>query len=309
MSLHRLTHLKIGVPSLDDAATFYADFGLTPVQGPDAATERRFSTVDGGEQLILVHTPIRRLVEIGIAAQDHDDLYSIQSRLARLDVGARVSGSKLATVEPATGVGVKIAVAEPLQQNWQVAEQNYPGDIRRPDVRAPSLYREARVRPRKLGHVVFGSTDYHTSKRFFMDGLGFRMSDEVQDIGAFMRCSPDHHNVLVQAAPVPHLHHTSWEVEDIDEIGRGAQDLLAEHPERHVWGIGRHWIGSNFFWYFRDPAGNMTEYYSDMDEVIDDQIWEPGVWGVDKSPNHWGPPMPPSMISPDDLAELMAGLH
>jgi len=181
VSLHRLTHLKIGVPSLDDAATFYADFGLTPVQGPDAATERRFSTVDGGEQLILVHTPIRRLVEIGIAAQDHDDLYSIQSRLARLDVGARVSGSELATVEPATGVGVKIAVAKPLQQNWQVAEQNYPGDIRRPDVRAPSLYREARVRPRKLGHVVFGSTDYHTSKRFFMDGLGFRMSDEVQD--------------------------------------------------------------------------------------------------------------------------------
>jgi catechol 2,3-dioxygenase-like lactoylglutathione lyase family enzyme len=279
------------------------------VQGPGVATERRFGTVDGGEQLILVHTPIRRLVEIGVAAQDRDDLHSIQSRLARLDIESSLDGAELAAVEPATGIAVKIAVAEPLQQKWQVAEQNYPADIRRPDVRAPALYREARVRPRKLGHVVFGSTDYATSKRFFMEGLGFRLSDEVQDIGAFMRCSPDHHNVLVQAAPVTHLHHTSWEVEDIDEIGRGAQDLLAEHPERHVWGIGRHWIGSNFFWYFRDPAGNMTEYYSDMDEIIDDQIWETGVWGVDKSPNHWGPPMPPSMISPDDLTELMAGLH
>ncbi|HTH90320.1 VOC family protein [Mycobacterium sp.] len=309
MSLHRLTHLVIGVPNLDDAAKFYTDFGLTPVHGPGAASERRFGTVDGGEQLILVRTPIRRLVEIGVAAQDRDDLRSIQSRLARLNIDSRVDGAELATVEPATGIAVKVAVAEPLQQKWQTAEQNYPGDIRRPDVRAPALYRETQVRPRKLGHVVFGSTDYATSKRFFMDGLGFRLSDEVQDIGAFMRCSPDHHNVLVQAAPVSHLHHTSWEVEDIDEIGRGAQDLLAEHPERHVWGIGRHWIGSNFFWYFRDPAGNMTEYYSDMDEVIDDQIWEPGIWGQDKSPNHWGPPMPPSMINPDDLAELMAGLH
>jgi catechol 2,3-dioxygenase-like lactoylglutathione lyase family enzyme len=309
VSLHRLTHLIIGVPDLDEAAKFYTDFGLTPVEGPGAASERRFGTVDGGEQLILVHTPIRRLVEIGVAAQDRDDLHSIQSRLARLHIESRVDRGELVTVEPATGIAVKVAVAEPLQQKWQVAEHNYPGDIRRADVRAPALYRETRVRPRKLGHVVFGSTDYLTSKRFFMEGLGFRLSDEVQDIGAFMRCSPDHHNVLVQAAPVPHLHHTSWEVEDIDEIGRGAQDLLAEHPERHVWGIGRHWIGSNFFWYFRDPAGNMTEYYSDMDEIIDDQIWEPGIWGADKSPNQWGPPMPPSMISPDDLAELMAGLH
>jgi hypothetical protein len=124
-----------------------------------------------------------------------------------------------------------------------------------------------------------------------------------------MRCSPDHHNVLVQAAPVNFLHHTSWEVEDFDEIGRGAHAMIDEHPERHVWGIGRHWIGSNFFYYLRDPAGNMSEYYSDMDEILDDQLWDPGIWGTDKEPNHWGPPMPPSMIKPDDLAELMAGLH
>jgi hypothetical protein len=124
-----------------------------------------------------------------------------------------------------------------------------------------------------------------------------------------MRCSPDHHNVLVQRAPVGFLHHTSWEVEDIDEIGRGAQTMLTGHPERHVWGLGRHWIGSNYFYYLRDPAGNFTEYYSDMDEILDDQLWEPGIWDITKEPNHWGPPLPPSMLQPDDLAELMAGLH
>jgi hypothetical protein len=53
----------------------------------------------------------------------------------------------------------------------------------------------------------------------------------------------------------------------------------------------------------------MSEYYSDMDEILDDQLWDPGIWGTDKEPNPWGPPMPPSMIKPDDLAELMAGLH
>ena len=28
------------------------------------------------------------------------------------------------------------------------------------------------------------------------------------------------------------------------------------------WGLGRHFLGSNLFWYFRDPAGNYAEYYA-----------------------------------------------
>ena len=33
---------------------------------------------------------------------------------------------------------------------------------------------------------------------------------------------------------------------------------------------GRHHAGSNFFWYLKDPAGNFSEYYSDMDCIVDD---------------------------------------
>lgn len=309
MSLLRLTTLTIGVPNLAETAQYYTDFGLLPVPPGPGEHERRFATVDGGEQLTLVHAPRRRLVSIGVGAGDHDDLARIAGNLRRLEVASILDGAELRTEEPATGVGVVVSVVDRLDQRFVPEKYNYPGQIQRPDVRAPSLYRTAPVRPRRLGHVVFGSTDFDTSKRFFLDGLGFRLSDEVGGIGAFMRCSPDHHNVLVQRAPVSFLHHTSWEVEDVDEIGRGARDMLAGHPERHVWGLGRHWIGSNYFYYLRDPAGNFSEYYADMDEILDDQLWEPGTWGLDKEPNHWGPPMPPSMIKPDDLAELMAGLH
>jgi catechol 2,3-dioxygenase-like lactoylglutathione lyase family enzyme len=309
MSLLRLTTLTLGVPNVAETAQYYTEFGLTPIEGVPGEQERRFATVDGGEQLTLVRTPVRRLVSIGIGAEDHDDLARIASNLRRLDVAAAVDGDALQTAEPVTGIDVTVSVVPRLRQQFVPEKYNYPGEIQRPDVRAPSLHRTQRVRPRKLGHVVFGSTDLATSKRFFVDGLGFRLSDEVGQIGAFMRCSPDHHNVLVQQAPVSFLHHTSWELEDIDEIGRGAQDMLAEHPERHVWGLGRHWIGSNYFYYLRDPAGNFSEYYADMDEILDDQLWDPGIWGTDKEPNHWGPPMPPSMIKPDDLTELMAGMH
>ena len=229
MALHRLTRLTIGVPNVDETAAFYADFGLIPIETADGEAVRRFATVDGGEQLNLVHRPIRQLVEIGIGAGDADDLGRIKAALSRIDIDAPVNDDELRAVEPATGIAVTVSVVPELAQKFVQAEQNFPGDIRRPSVRAPALYRDEPVRPKKLGHVVFGSTDYAASKRFFMDGLGFKISDEVADIGAFMRCSPDHHNVLVQAAPVNFLHHTSWEVEDFDEIGRGAHTMLEDH--------------------------------------------------------------------------------
>ena len=126
---------------------------------------------------------------------------------------------------------------------------------------------------------------------------------------AFLRCSTDHHNLLVQQAPITFLHHTSWQVSDVDEVGRGATGMLTEHPERHVWGLGSHHIGSNFFWYLKDPAGNFSEYYSDMDDIVDDQLWTPGSFEGLHALYDWGPPPPPSFLNPEDLAAHMTGAH
>ena len=159
MALHRLTLLTIGVPNVDETATFYTDFGLIPIETANGQGSRRFATVDGGEQLMLVHRPIRQLVEIGIGAGDADDLGRIKAALSRIDIDSTVNDDELNVVEPATGIAVTVSVVGELAQKFIQAEQNFPGDIRRPSVRAPALYRAEAVRPRKLGPVVFGSTD------------------------------------------------------------------------------------------------------------------------------------------------------
>src|SRR5437660_754301 len=140
-------------------------------------------------------------------------------------------------------------------------------------------------------------------------GLVLKVSDRVPGLASFMRCSTDHHNLLVQQAPVNFLHHTAWEVDDVDEVGRGATAMLEGHPERHVWGLGRHHIGSNFFWYLKDPVGNFSEYYSDLDIILDDQLWKPSVVEGSRGLYNWGPPPPPSFIHPEDLAALMTASH
>jgi hypothetical protein len=46
-------------------------------------------------------------------------------------------------------------------------------------------------------------------------------------------CSTDHHNVLVLGAPVSFPHHISWQVDDVDDVGRGAHAMLEGSPQRH----------------------------------------------------------------------------
>ena len=72
---------------------------------------------------------------------------------------------------------------------------------------------------------------------------------------------------------------------------------------------GRHYAGSNFFWYLKDPAGNFSEYYSDMDCIVDDQLWTPEDLEGARGLFAWGPPPPPSFLHPEDLAAMMTGAH
>ena len=266
------------------------DFGLEPLGNGS------FGTRDGGEQLKIVHAPVRRLLELGIGVDDQDDVARITLQLQRLGVPVDHNGTELSAQEPISGFVARIQVAPRIVQEMTPATPyNGPGRTDRRG-RAPGVVRAEPIKPRKLGHTVIGTTDLAATMRFFTDGLGFKVSDYIGEKGAFMRCSVDHHNVLAMAAPVNFLHHTSWQVDDVDDVGRGAKAMLEGNPERHIWGLGRHHAGSNFFWYLKDPAGNFSEYYSDMDCIPEDEIWTPETFHGAQGLFNWGPP--PAAVVP-----------
>jgi catechol 2,3-dioxygenase-like lactoylglutathione lyase family enzyme len=304
MALHRLTSVTIGVPEVDETAAYYEEFGLVP------SGDNWFSTSDGGRQLHVGYAPTRRLLELAIGADDPDDLERVVTGMTRLGVTTTRTPGSVEAVEKATGVVARVEIAPRVTQTPAPAmPTNGPGRTERQTARAPGILRTARVRPRKLGHAVIGSTDLAVTRAFFTEGIGFKVSDAIGNAGVFLRCSTDHHNLLVLRAPVTYLHHTAWQVDDVDDVGRGAAAMLEGHPERHVWGLGRHHAGSNFFWYLRDPAGNFNEYYSDMDSIVDDKLWTPEVHEGARGLFNWGPPPPPSFLAPEDLAALMTGAH
>ncbi|MEB3980114.1 VOC family protein [Mycobacterium sp. 663a-19] len=304
MALHRLTAVTIGVPNVAETRAYYAEFGLEPF------ADGWFTTRDGGRQLRVVHAPTRRLIEMELGAEDEDDIERIVGDLHKIGVHADRQPRQLTAVDSVNGVRVTVSVTGRIVQlPAPVPVPNAPGRAGRLGRRAPGVLRDGPVRPRKLGHAVLGTTDLEATRRFFVDGLGFKVSDRIKDVGAFLRCSTDHHNVLILQAPVSFLHHTSWQVDDIDEVGRGATAMLQADPARHVWGLGRHHAGSNFFWYLKDPAGNFSEYYSDLDCIVDDQLWTPETFEGARGLFNWGPPPPASFLAPEDLGELMIGAH
>ena len=299
MALHQLRSITIGVPDPEPVAQYYEAFGL------ERSENNVFSTTEGGRQLYLEATPTRRLVQLVVGVDDNDDLNRARSALEAAGHSVTVTEASISAVEPESGVKVLLELA-PRVTSLSVEPLHYNGAglPERVGTRAPGVLRDARVRPRKLGHVVITTPKFAATNDFFTTLVGFKVSDYIGDIGTFLRCSTDHHNLLVLEAPATFLHHSAWQVDDVDEIGRGASALIEGHPERHVWGLGRHHAGSNFFWYLRDPAGNFSEYYSDLDYIPEDAAWVPetatGKFGL----YNWGPEPPATFLQPDDLMEL-----
>jgi catechol 2,3-dioxygenase-like lactoylglutathione lyase family enzyme len=293
MALHRLTTLTVGVPDVATTGAFYVAFGLGDLG------DGRFATRDGGEQLRLVTAPTRGPQRIGLGVDDGDDLGRLARRLADHGLPCTRDDDGLQSTEPVTGVAVDVTVAPRLAPpTHALPPVNTPAEVPRRDRPAEGVLRAGPVRPSNLTHLVLGSPDQPATLAFFTEALGFEISDEVPGIVAFTRCGEVHHNLAVQAAPAPMLHHVAFEVDDVDEVARAGTELTLADPDRHLWGLGRHAIGSNWFWYLKDPSGHFVEYTADVDRIGAQELYAPRDWSGHEFLYAFGPPPPPEFFAP-----------
>ncbi len=303
MGLHRVLSMRVGVPDPDGLGGLYDELGLVH------AAPGAYTGTDGGAHVQVEQYPFRRLLDVKVGASDESDLHAAATRLRERGLRPTLTGGVLTVVEPATQVTFHVEVADPFTQPEvpRVAE-NSPGSTVRHNARAAGVFGVARP-PRRLGHLVIGTPDLAGTKAMLVDGLGFKVSDDMSPIMAFLRCSTDHHNVALVDSPVPLLQHYSWECDDIDHVGHAATALVRADPSRHAWGFGRHYLGSNYYWYLNDPSGAFLELYSDMDVIDDDDAWEREgrtQVGFEHVANSWGPDLPVEFIVPTDLESLQA---
>ena len=147
--------------------------------------------------------------------------------------------------------------------------------------RAGEPFRLKRGEPtpvKRLAHVVLGSPIVRETVDWFHATLGTISSDEVvagpakKLIGSFIRIDNgdeyvDHHAVFVIANPTAGLQHISFEVPDVDAVFADHHHLKSLGKYEHMWGIGRHLLGSQIFDYWADPYGYSHEHWADSDRL------------------------------------------
>jgi len=131
---------------------------------------------------------------------------------------------------------------------------------------------------KRIGHGVLMTPRFDDTVKWFRDTLGFICSDDVYAgekenlIGSFNRCDRgdayvDHHVFFCLNHPKTGLNHLSFEVPDIDDVCVGHDYLRQCGKYEHMWGIGRHVLGSQVYDYWADPWGRVHEHWADTDRL------------------------------------------
>jgi catechol 2,3-dioxygenase-like lactoylglutathione lyase family enzyme len=303
----------------DLAATerFWRDFGLQIVSRSD---DRMVARGAASAPCIAVATRGTRDRFIGPAFRMADD--------TDLDRYVREFGAKRLPPEGIPGGGQGIELTDPSGRSiWLLQGQARlePLPTRAPLVadmntaqHAPRVNRTMRppiepARIVRLGHVVFQTVDFPGMADWYQRVLGIIPTD-VQYLAdgsptlAFCRLNlgdqpADHHTVVLVGGIEEKYEHSAYEVIDLDAIGQGQQVLRAQ-GHKHMWGIGRHVLGSQLFDYWFDPDGFEYEHYTDGDLFTSDfeTAYSPLTFG---SIWAWGQDAPASMKPKKNLRTLL----
>ena len=302
LAVHSLQRFVFTVPDLAEAARFYRAFGLDVRETGgrlDLLTfghPHRWGSVypnAGGKRL--------EYVAFGAYPEDYD---AIVARLGKLGVPlarphALADDEGVWFTDP-EGIAVEIVRAQNVGSDGRIdpVPQRTHGKAA-----APARSKAGATRPRRLSHVLLFTSDVMRSVGFYRDALGLRLSDHSGEGIAFMHGAhgSDHHMLAFAKSDGPGLHHSSWDVADVDAVGIGMEQMgAAGYTEG--WGVGRHVIGSNYFRYVRDPWGSFAEYSAGIDFIPADLEWPVGDHPPEDSFYVWGPPVPDYFIQNHETA-------
>jgi len=291
VGVHSLDHFVLAVPDLEQARRFYSDFGLDVASASGALALRTFGhDQDWG---IVVEGRRKQLHHLSFGCYG-DDLAYLQERaqahgveLVEAPKGFESNGFWCR--DPA-GMLLEVKVAAKTSPDhktagtWSSSPEGVAG--------APVRAKAPRVRPRRLSHVLVFTSDIDRAIDFYSTIVGLRLSDRSDRV-AFMHAihGSDHHILAFAQSDGPGLHHCSWDMRGIDDIGLGAMQMAGKGYTRG-WGLGRHVLGSNYFHYVQDPWGSYAEYSCDIDFVPAAQRWQAGHHAPEDSFYLWGPEPP-----------------
>lgn len=151
-----------------------------------------------------------------------------------------------------------------------------------------------------FGHTVLTVPDRAEALRFYVDVLGFRITDWIDStltstLSTFLHVNQRHHSLaLVEVAGEPSaLNHIMLQVDDVDMVGR-ALDAAVATGLRGASSLGRHANDWMLSFYVPSPSGFNIEYGTGA-RLVDDRTWTSSVYSRGSL---WGHVRPHPRVEP-----------
>lgn len=316
-----LAFLRWQKKSLAPTERFWRDFGFTVVRsGPERIVVRGtgsapcIATAEGGPANGFLGAAFQMSADTDLAVYEREFggrwLAAAELPLRARGIEIRDPAGRPVWLLQDCAEVAPLATREPVSAMTNTA-------ARSPRVNATVRTPVEPARVVRIGHLVLQTVDFARMAQWYMGVLGLIPTD-VQYLAdgspclAFMRLDlgaqpADHHTLVLVGAIEERYEHSAYEVIDLDALGQGQQVLRAQ-GWRHLWGIGRHVLGSQIFDYWRDPDGYEYEHYTDGDLFTADSetCYSPLEFG---SLWAWGPDAPDSMKPRKNLRSALLVLR
>ena len=297
-AVHSIERFVFSVPDLAEAQRFYAAFGLDVRRDGDTLRLHTFGHAHAWGSVVQAAGPKRlQYISFGLFAEDEAAFKRVIAERGLAVEPHRLSdgnGNGLWLRGP-DGLAIQLLVADKVSPSVRATATQ--AMTRAGTGAAPARSQAGLVRPRRLSHLLMFTADVLGSVAFYSEVLGLKLSDHSGDGIAFMHGAhgSDHHLVALAKSSGGGLHHTSWDVGSIHEVGLGAE-IMKSKGYTQGWGVGRHVVGSNYFYYVRDPWGSFAEYSFDIDYVAADMDWLAADHPPEDSFYVWGPEPPSDFV-------------
>jgi len=274
-----LAYGRLRAPDLDVMEEFLTHFGM--VRAARTPTALYMRGTDPSHHLHVTEKGDPAFVGFAYHAASEDDL----GRVAKAPGASPVEeidepggGKRVRLREPN---GYQIEVVHGIETLPRIPVARDPMNTgNEPLRRAGTLMRLAKAPApiKRIGHGVLGSPQVRETVQWFRETLGFICSDDVYAgekhniIGSFNRCDRgdeyvDHHTLFCVMNERAGLNHMSFEVPDVDAVFMDHEYLTRLGKYEHMWGVGRHLLGSQVYDYWCDPWGRVHERWADTDRL------------------------------------------
>ena len=263
----RLGHVDTTVTDLDLATAYY-----TGVMGMEISARTEDSVYlkcwdeEDHHSLRLRYAPRQGMDLMSFKVHHEDDLADLEKKITRYGFPVeRISKGET------LGQGESIRFATPSGHLMElVADVEKVGASRRRLTPDPATddqpFPRDKICPPRMDHMLINAEEVGESTQFFMDVLGFRITEQLLDgnghqLGTWLERSNSPHDLAIVHGPNGGLHHFAFWLDDWDDV-RDAADVLAYNGIQLDVGPTRHGITRGSTIYFFDPLGTRNEVFT-----------------------------------------------